>query len=177
MLSRGDITLVVRNISHPLGSCALPDVSPGMHLSFCTTRFGKIYSPFYIPEPSPSHPVSVPYGELKEIEPGNLSLKIPDSALQSQQVRFSPNERRIRNSPPASDHTPTNPASGANASASSSTAELVPRATDNLYYQPDPQEQLQPDQNGKVAPYVDFANFDEEAWLKLRAAKKHKGPK
>lgn len=28
MLSRGDITLVVRNISHPLGDHALPDVHP-----------------------------------------------------------------------------------------------------------------------------------------------------
>lgn len=28
MLSRGDITLVVRNISHPLGDHALPDIHP-----------------------------------------------------------------------------------------------------------------------------------------------------
>lgn len=99
---------------------------------------------------------------------------MPGSGPSSRQIYFPNRDRKTRPSDPSSEDTPTNPASGANVVISSAAAESI-APDDDLYYHPDSHEQQQPDPNGKVASYVSFANFDEEAWLKLRTGKKDKG--
>lgn len=77
-------------------------------------------------------------------------------------------------STPPSDDTPTNISLGPEQGAALAVSgPLTPAGgSSDEYYQPDLNEPIQLDADNKVAPYVSFASFDEEAWLKLRMAKK-----
>ncbi|CAK8678257.1 TGF-beta-activated kinase 1 and MAP3K7-binding protein 1-like [Clavelina lepadiformis] len=162
--TRGDITLVVRNISHPLGTDALPDISP------IVPDFGR-------------RPASVPYndsefsaaGDFSSALPGKtpvpLSLKMPGQILDSGSAPHADFEVRGRLSSP-SEGTPTNLTDPSyDPQSNHQENDGLQIAIDELYFQSDPHETIELDADNKVAPYVSFANFDEEAWFKMQAAK------
>ncbi|XP_078490000.1 TGF-beta-activated kinase 1 and MAP3K7-binding protein 1-like [Ciona intestinalis] len=151
-LSRGDITLVVRNISHPLGIDALPDINP------------------ILPDLSGRHPVSVPYKRnSRELIPttGDYPAGIPTLSLVMPPQSGSENDpidlTPAGTSPPSED-TPTNLVVG--------DATFPPTPPENLYYRSNAHEPAKLDSQNRVAPYVSFDTFDNEAWNKMQEAKK-----
>ena len=128
--------------------------------------------------------MSVPYEKKKSMEvPADygqgfsgrpsvtLSLVMPNS--ESQNDHGHRGYRRTTECTPPSEDTPTNVVIENNDDdvyGSSSTEHF----SEDLFYKPDPHEQLQVDEDNKVASYVSFVNFDDEAWLKLRAKRDKK---
>ena len=129
------------------------------------------------------HPVSVPYTKRSSLEvgfrdverkpQGGLSLKMPGSNPDSQQEYEDQNDRKNLENNSTSDITPTNVTSETSVTATNySTSTEKGSIINDQFYRPDPHEQMQLDADSKVAPYVSFANFDEEAWLVMRSTKR-----
>ena len=72
-----------------------------------------------------------------------------------------------------SDDTPTNIRSGMNSvSALSSSEGIHPSSSEELFYWQDNSEPMMLDSDSKVASYVTFANFNENAWRNLKKSSK-----
>ena len=125
-------------------------------------------------------PVSVPFTQRNSVEVGGqfhkefvgrppvtLSLKMPGSNPDSQSEYSDSIDQREQSESP--DVTPTNLIS--DASTTNYSSEKTSTISDQ-FYRPDQHEQMQLDADNRVTSYVSFANFDEEAWLSLRAEKK-----
>lgn len=182
--NRDDMTLIVRNINHPMGSSALPSLITDEILSR-------------------QHPVSIPYEDssIRFAAVGSddiftttsntstnnkpLSLVMP-SQQQSSASRdhsaavlttsYLPSHHTSSSSAAAihsststspSDDTPTNLTNKSQLSMEQ-LAPVVPpniQTFDDMYFRIDRQGTLELDDDNRVAPYVNFSCFDKEAWM------------
>ncbi|XP_030064323.1 TGF-beta-activated kinase 1 and MAP3K7-binding protein 1 isoform X3 [Microcaecilia unicolor] len=128
-----DMTLLIRNFGYPLGEMSQPNLTP--------TSGGRIY------------PVSVPYSTQSTSKTSvTLSLVMPS---QGQMVNGSHSSSTVDEvTPTLTNQSPTMTLQSTNTHTQSSSS-----SSDGGLFRSRPSHSLQPDEDGRVEPYVDFSEF------------------
>nr|XP_033785376.1 TGF-beta-activated kinase 1 and MAP3K7-binding protein 1 isoform X2 [Geotrypetes seraphini] len=132
-LKHEDMTLLIRNFGYPLGEMSQPNLTP--------TSGGRIY------------PVSVPYSTQSTSKTSvTLSLVMPS---QGQMVNGSHGSSTADEvTPTLTNQSPTVTLQSTNTHTQSSSS-----SSDGGLFRSRPSHSLQPDEDGRVEPYVDFSEF------------------
>ncbi|XP_073182880.1 TGF-beta-activated kinase 1 and MAP3K7-binding protein 1 isoform X2 [Lepidochelys kempii] len=129
-----DMTLLVRNFGYPLGEMSQPMLTP--------TQGGRIY------------PVSVPYSSAQSTSKTSVTLSLVMPS-QGQMVNGAHSSSTLDEATPTlTNQSPTVTLQSTNTHTQSSSS-----SSDGGLFRSRPSHSLQPDEDGRVEPYVDFAEF------------------
>ncbi|XP_029446047.1 LOW QUALITY PROTEIN: TGF-beta-activated kinase 1 and MAP3K7-binding protein 1 [Rhinatrema bivittatum] len=129
-----DMTLLVRNFGYPLGEMSQPNLTP--------THGGRIY------------PVSVPYSNSQSTSKTSVTLSLVMPS-QGQMVNGSHSSSTMDEiTPTLTNQSPTVTLQSTNTHTQSSSS-----SSDGGLFRSRPSHSLQPDEDGRVEPYVDFTEF------------------
>ncbi|XP_035759082.1 TGF-beta-activated kinase 1 and MAP3K7-binding protein 1 [Egretta garzetta] len=129
-----DMTLLVRNFGYPLGEMSQPTLTP--------TQGGRVY------------PVSVPYSSSQSTSKTSVTLSLVMPS-QGQMVNGAHSSSTLDEATPTlTNQSPTVTLQSTNTHTQSSSS-----SSDGGLFRSRPTHSLQPDEDGRVEPYVDFAEF------------------
>ncbi|XP_053158813.1 LOW QUALITY PROTEIN: TGF-beta-activated kinase 1 and MAP3K7-binding protein 1-like [Hemicordylus capensis] len=129
-----DMTLLVRNFGYPLGEMSQPMLTP--------TQGGRVY------------PVSVPYSSAQNTSKTSVTLSLVMPS-QGQMVNGAHSSSTLDEATPTlTNQSPTVTLQSTNTHTQSSSS-----SSDGGLFRSRPSHSLQPDEDGRVEPYVDFAEF------------------
>ncbi|CAI5785994.1 TGF-beta-activated kinase 1 and MAP3K7-binding protein 1 isoform X2 [Podarcis muralis] len=129
-----DMSLLVRNFGYPLGEMSQPTLTP--------TQGGRVY------------PVSVPYSSAQNTSKTSVTLSLVMPS-QGQMVNGAHSSSTLDEATPTlTNQSPTVTLQSTNTHTQSSSS-----SSDGGLFRSRPSHSLQPDEDGRVEPYVDFAEF------------------
>ncbi|XP_061495159.1 TGF-beta-activated kinase 1 and MAP3K7-binding protein 1 isoform X3 [Rhineura floridana] len=129
-----DMTLLVRNFLYPLGEMSQPTLTPA--------QGGRVY------------PVSVPYSSAQSTSKTSVTLSLVMPS-QGQMVNGAHSSSTLDEATPTlTNQSPTVTLQSTNTHTQSSSS-----SSDGGLFRSRPSHSLQPDEDGRVEPYVDFAEF------------------
>lgn len=165
---REDMTLIVRNINHPVGTSALP--------SLITDEMMARQHPVSIPYEgsNPTQHFTAATANTENIYPNNHNNQKPLSLVMPEPPATATTTEAYQGTNPLvttsgstasspSDDTPTN---SSNRIAEPAQPLGVPLSLDDMYFRIDRQGALELDDDNRCAAYVDFGRFDQEGWNK-----------